>query len=123
VAAAGGGWRLAGFGNQAKGKENSAAALDAFNYRAVTLGFLLLAGGIILGSVWANQAWGSYWSWDPKETWSLVTWLVYAVTLHLWRARGWRGTRFAWLTLVGLAFVIFTYFGVNYLLSGMHSYR
>ncbi len=103
-------------------KEEKAKALDALMFRAVTLGFLFLVGGIILGSVWANEAWGSYWSWDPKETWSLITWMYYAVAIHLRRTRGWMGARFAWLVLVGLAFVIFTYFGVNFLLVGLHSY-
>jgi cytochrome c-type biogenesis protein CcsB len=125
IGAAGGAYRLAAFrpGRGRSVDKDKAGAVDAFNYRALTLGFLLLAGGIILGAVWANEAWGTYWSWDPKETWSLITWLIYAAALHLWRARGWRGNRFAVLTLVGLAFVIFTYFGVNYLLSGLHSYR
>ena len=82
-----------------------------------------LTGGILLGSVWANEAWGAYWSWDPKETWSLITWLFYATALHLKRSRGWSGRRFSWMSLIGLGFVLFTYFGVNYLLSGMHSYR
>ena len=97
-------------------------SLGEFLYRANSLGFLLLTGGIILGSVWANEAWGTYWSWDPKETWSLITWFYYAVLIHLWRTRGWRGNRFAWATVGGFAFVMFTYYGVNYLLSGLHSY-
>jgi cytochrome c-type biogenesis protein CcsB len=103
-------------------KADKAASLDAFSMRAVNLGFVLLTGGIALGSVWANEAWGSYWSWDPKETWSLITWLFYAVVIHLWRTRGWRGQKLDWLNVVGCALVIFTYFGVNYLLAGMHSY-
>jgi len=97
------------------GQAERAQDLDEFIYRAMTLGF-------ILGAVWANEAWGSYWSWDPKETWSLITWLVYAVALHLRRSLNWTGTRFAWIALVGFLFVLFTYFGVNYLLSGLHSY-
>ena len=98
------------------------ASLSAFSVRAVNLGFVLLAGGIALGSVWANEAWGSYWSWDPKETWSLITWFYYAVVIHLWRTRGYRGNRLAWLNVGGAVLVVFTYFGVNYLLAGLHSY-
>ncbi len=106
-------------GGQNSGK---AAALDRFNERAMALGYLLLTTGIILGSVWANAAWGSYWSWDPKEAWSLVTWLVYAEAIHLRMARGWQGRKMAWLSIIGFTFILFTYFGVNYLLSGLHSY-
>ena len=111
-------------GEQAAGRPDDAQgpALDGFVYRAMTIGFLLLTGGIITGAVWANQAWGTYWSWDPKETWSLITWFVYLAGLHLYRTRGWRGTRFAWAAVAGFAAVLFTYVGVNYLLSGLHSY-
>ena len=103
-------------------EKGAGRAMSEFLFRANSLGFLLLTGGIILGSVWANEAWGSYWSWDPKETWSLITWFFYAVLIHLWRTKGWRGRRFAWATVAGFAFVMFTYYGVNYLLSGLHSY-
>lgn len=96
--------------------------LDEFNYQLILFGFLWLSLGIITGSVWANSAWGSYWSWDPKETWSLITWFIYAAMLHARSVQGWRGTRVAWLSLVGFACVLFTYFGVNFLLSGLHSY-
>jgi ABC-type transport system involved in cytochrome c biogenesis permease subunit len=95
--------------------------IDELSYRSVGFGFLFLTLGIITGSVWANTAWGSYWSWDPKETWSLITWLVYAIFLHQ-RLRGWKGKRSAWISIIGFTAVIFTYFGVNYLLSGLHSY-
>lgn len=95
--------------------------LDVLNHQMVILGFLFLTAGIITGSVWANSAWGSYWSWDPKETWSLITWLIYATILHARRMRGWHGKRVAWLSILGFAAVIFTYFGVN-LLPGLHSY-
>ncbi|MBI4179700.1 cytochrome c biogenesis protein CcsA [bacterium] len=98
------------------------AGVDAFTFRAITLGFILLTVGIILGAVWANEAWGTYWSWDPKETWSLITWFVYAIAVHLRRLHKWRGKRFAWLAVAGFACVLFTYFGVNYLLAGLHSY-
>ena len=95
--------------------------LDELNYQMVVIGFLMLTLGIITGSVWAHSAWGSYWSWDPKETWSLITWLVYASVLHSRMVRGWKGKRIAILCFVGFSCVLFTYFGVNYL-AGLHSY-
>jgi ABC-type transport system involved in cytochrome c biogenesis permease subunit len=95
---------------------------DALGYRSSLAGFWLLSLGIITGAVWANSAWGAYWSWDPKETWSLITWLYYAVAIHLRRMRGWREGRYAHLMVWGFALVMFTYFGVNYLLPGLHSY-
>ncbi|SMC19976.1 cytochrome c-type biogenesis protein CcsB [Desulfacinum hydrothermale DSM 13146] len=96
--------------------------LDEYNYQVILFGFLWLSVGIITGSVWANSAWGSYWSWDPKETWSLITWLIYAAVLHARVVRGWQGPRVAWLSMAGFCSVLFTYFGVNFLLSGLHSY-
>ena len=96
--------------------------LDQFNYQMIVFGFLWLSLGIITGSIWANSAWGTYWSWDPKETWSLITWLVYAALLHSRTMQGWRGSRVAWLSVLGFGCVLFTYFGVNFLLSGLHSY-
>jgi cytochrome c-type biogenesis protein CcsB len=95
--------------------------LDDMSYQMVVIGFLLLTLGIITGSVWAHSAWGTYWSWDPKETWSLITWLVYAALLHSRMVRGWRGNKLALLSIVGFSCVLFTYFGVNYL-AGLHSY-
>ncbi len=95
--------------------------LDDIGYRAVTLGFPMLALVLILGSVWAYRAWGSYWSWDPKETAALFTWLVYGVYLHTRTLRGWRGQRSAIILLIGFAAVIFTYYG-NYFFGGMHAY-
>lgn len=97
------------------------ASLDLMIYQSIALGFVFLTIGIMTGSIWAHYAWGSYWSWDPKETWSLITWIVYAVTLHVQYIRGWRGKRMAALTMVGFASVLFTYLGVNYL-PGLHSY-
>jgi cytochrome c-type biogenesis protein CcsB len=97
------------------------AILDDLNYQMVVIGFLMLTLGIITGSVWAHSAWGSYWSWDPKETWSLITWLIYAAVLHSRLVRGWRGKKIAILCMVGFSCVLFTYFGVNYL-AGLHSY-
>ncbi len=95
--------------------------LEELNYQMVVIGFLMLTLGIITGSVWAHSAWGSYWSWDPKETWSLITWLVYASVIHSRMVRGWKGKRIAILCIIGFCCVIFTYFGVNYL-AGLHSY-
>jgi cytochrome c-type biogenesis protein CcsB len=97
------------------------AILDEMSYQMVVIGFLLLTLGIITGSVWAHSAWGSYWSWDPKETWSLITWLVYAALLHSRMVRGWRGNKLALLSIIGFSCVLFTYFGVNFL-AGLHSY-
>jgi len=97
-------------------------AFDTATAKTISFGFLFLTAGIITGAVWANSAWGTYWSWDPKETWSLITWFVYAVFLHCRYMRGWKGTRAAWISVAGFASVMFTYFGVNYLLSGLHSY-
>ena len=77
--------------------------------------------GILTGSVWAHFAWGSYWSWDPKETWSLITWIIYAIMLHARLVRGWRGKRMAVMAVIGFASVLFTYLGVNNL-PGLHSY-
>lgn len=96
--------------------------LDELNHQMVLFGFFWLSIGIITGSVWANSAWGTYWSWDPKETWSLITWLVYASVLHARTMRGWRGKRVAWISMLGFGCVMFTYFGVNFLLQGLHSY-
>ncbi len=97
------------------------AVLDDLNYQMVVIGFLMLTLGIITGSVWAHSAWGSYWSWDPKETWSLITWLVYASVIHTRLVKGWTGKKIAILSIVGFVCVLFTYFGVNYL-AGLHSY-
>ncbi|MFO7760664.1 MAG: c-type cytochrome biogenesis protein CcsB [Desulfobia sp.] len=96
--------------------------IDELIYRTIIFGFLWLSAGIITGSIWANSAWGTYWSWDPKETWSLITWFIYAGTLHARFTKGWRGRKIAWLSIIGFISIIFTYFGVNYLLSGLHSY-
>jgi cytochrome c-type biogenesis protein CcsB len=107
----------AAFGKHALGTD----ILDEIVYRSVLVGFPLLTVGIITGAAWADYAWGTYWSWDPKETWSLITWLVYSAFLHARLARGWSGGRTALLSVLGFAAVIFTYFGVNYL-PGLHSY-
>ena len=98
------------------------AKLDLIAYRSVCLGLLFLTLTILTGAIWAERAWGSYWSWDPKETWSLVTWIIYAVYLHLRLRRGWKGRAAAIFAVVGFVCVIFTYIGVNTLLPGIHSY-
>ncbi|MBQ6321276.1 MAG: c-type cytochrome biogenesis protein CcsB [Lachnospiraceae bacterium] len=96
--------------------------LDLISYRAVSLGLLFLTFVIITGAIWAEKAWGSYWSWDPKETWSLVTWLIYALYLHLRISRNWKGRSAAIFAVIGFICVIFTYIGVNTLIPGIHSY-
>jgi cytochrome c-type biogenesis protein CcsB len=95
--------------------------LDEIGYRAVVVGFPFLTLTIILGAVWAETAWGSYWSWDPKETASLVTWLIYGAYLHARVMRGWRGNRAAWLLVIGFLATLLTYFG-NLIFGGLHSY-
>lgn len=96
--------------------------LDKLEYRAVASGFTLLTLGIISGSFWAQSAWGRYWSWDPKETWSLITWFVYAIYLHARLITGWRGRKAAYLVVIGFIVVLFTYLGVSFILPGLHSY-
>lgn len=96
--------------------------LDMISYRAVSLGLLFLTFCMISGAIWAERAWGSYWSWDPKETWSLITWLIYAVYLHQRLRKGWRGKSAAIFAVIGFICVLFTYIGVNTFLPGIHSY-
>ena len=96
--------------------------LDDLNYKAIMIGFPLLTLGIVTGAAWANYAWGTYWSWDPKETWSLIVWFIYAAFLHARITRGWVGKRAAMLSVIGFAATIFCYLGVNLFLSGLHSY-
>ncbi len=103
--------------------EEKKARLDALAYRAVAVGFpLFTLGGLIFGMVWAYRAWGRYWAWDPKEVWSLITWFVFALYLHTRIVMGWKGKRSAWIAIAGFLAALFTYFGVNYLLAGLHSY-
>ena len=100
----------------------SLTVLDSIIHSTMVFGFIWLTAGIITGAVWANSAWGTYWSWDPKETWSLITWFFYALTLHARYTRGWNGKPIAVLAIFGFISVLFTYYGVNFLLSGLHSY-
>jgi ABC-type transport system involved in cytochrome c biogenesis permease subunit len=96
--------------------------LDALIYKTVAISFPLLTFMIIAGAYWANRTWGSYWSWDPKEDWALITWLTYAGYLHMRLTRGWRGRRSAYFAIIGFGIVMFTFFGVTYLLPGLHAY-
>ena len=96
--------------------------LDLLNYRVISLGFLFLTLVIITGAIWAQKAWGRYWTWDPKETWSLITWLIYALYLHMRISRGWKGKKAAWFAVIGFLCVLFTYIGVNTWIPSIHSY-
>jgi cytochrome c-type biogenesis protein CcsB len=100
----------------------SAEVLDRITYKTICIAFPLLTLMIAAGAYWANRTWGSYWSWDPKETWAAITWLVYAGYLHMRITRGWRGRRAAYFAILGFAVVMFTFFGVTYLLPGLHAY-
>ncbi|MGA2019675.1 MAG: cytochrome c biogenesis protein CcsA [Candidatus Sulfotelmatobacter sp.] len=100
----------------------AADELDRITYKTIAIAFPLLTLMIAAGAYWANRTWGSYWSWDPKETWAAITWLVYAGYLHMRITRGWRGRRAAYFAILGFAVVMFTFFGVTYLLPGMHAY-
>lgn len=97
-------------------------ALDQLNSHCLTAGFVFLTLGIVTGSIWARQAWGTYWQWDPKETWSLVTWFIYLLQIHQRFTVGWRGKRASVMAIFGFAAVVFTLWGVTYLLGGVHSY-
>lgn len=100
----------------------SADDLDRITYKTIAIAFPLLTLMIAAGAYWANRTWGSYWSWDPKETWAAITWLVYAGYLHMRITRGWRGRRAAYFAILGFGVVMFTFFGVTYLLPGLHAY-
>jgi cytochrome c-type biogenesis protein CcsB len=100
----------------------SADNLDRITYKTIGIAFPLLTLMIAAGAYWANQTWGSYWSWDPKETWAAITWLVYAGYFHMRVTRGWRGRRAAYFAILGFVVVMFTFFGVTYLLPGLHAY-
>ncbi len=96
--------------------------LDTLSYRSILIGFVLLTLGLISGAVWANEAWGTWWSWDPKETWAFISWLFYAAYLHMRISKGWQGRRPALLATTGFLVVLVCYLGVNFLGIGLHSY-
>jgi cytochrome c-type biogenesis protein CcsB len=100
----------------------SLKVLDDLNYQSLTFGFPLLTLGIITGAIWAEYAWGRYWNWDPKETWSLITWFLYAALLHQRLTVGWRGRKAAIMAIIGFMAVLFTFLGANLLLPGLHTY-
>ncbi|PLX75886.1 MAG: c-type cytochrome biogenesis protein CcsB [Desulfuromonas sp.] len=100
----------------------SLEVLDTINYRCLTFGFPLMTMGIISGAVWANMAWGGYWRWDPKETWALITWFLYAALLHGRLTIGWRGRRAAIFAIIGFLCLLFSFLGVNLLMSAEHSF-
>ena len=108
-----------------KGHAESEIAMkqtDYMTYRLICLGFLLLTVVILSGAIWAEQAWSRWWSWDPKETWALITWILYAIYLHQRMRMKWQGKRMAWFAVIAVMCVIFTFAGVNKLLPGLHSY-
>ena len=96
--------------------------LDTLSYRSILIGFVLLTLGLISGAVWANEAWGTWWSWDPKETWAFISWLFYAAYLHMRISKGWQGRKPALLASTGFLVVLVCYLGVNFLGIGLHSY-
>lgn len=119
-------WRVRKRVNEEKNIGDTASArlelYDFLSYRSTAFGLLMLTLVILTGMIWAKSAWGRYWSWDPKETWSLITWVIYAVYLHLRLRQGWRGKKAAWFSVIGFLSVLFTFVGVNYILPGLHSY-
>nr|YP_009923443.1 cytochrome c heme attachment protein [Poa alsodes]YP_009923526.1 cytochrome c heme attachment protein [Poa saltuensis]YP_009923609.1 cytochrome c heme attachment protein [Poa wolfii]QTJ29453.1 cytochrome c heme attachment protein [Poa saltuensis subsp. languida]QNC67137.1 cytochrome c heme attachment protein [Poa alsodes]QNC67220.1 cytochrome c heme attachment protein [Poa saltuensis]QNC67303.1 cytochrome c heme attachment protein [Poa wolfii] len=96
--------------------------LDSWSYRVISLGFTLLTIGILCGAVWANEAWGSYWNWDPKETWAFITWTIFAIYLHSRTNPNWKGTNSALVASIGFLIIWICYFGINLLGIGLHSY-
>ena len=102
--------------------ERALQQMDTLSYKFIAFGFLMLSVVIISGMIWAEQAWSTFWSWDPKEVWALITWIVYAVYLHNYLRMKWRGRRMAWFAIIAFIAVIFTFAGVNKLMSGLHSY-
>jgi cytochrome c-type biogenesis protein CcsB len=104
-------------------KELDPSSLDELSYRAIAIGYpVFTLGALVFAMLWAQEAWGSYWSWDPKETWALITWLYYTAYLHLRLTKGWEGTRAAWMAVVGFVVILFLLVGVNFLIVGLHSY-
>ncbi|MBB6120920.1 c-type cytochrome biogenesis protein CcsB [Nocardiopsis algeriensis] len=104
------------------GRLPSPELLDRISHRLILFAFPLWTFGIVAGSVWADEAWGRFWGWDPKEVWSFISWVVYAAYLHARATGGWRGPKSAWINVLGFATVMFNFFAVNYLFSGLHSY-
>jgi cytochrome c-type biogenesis protein CcsB len=101
----------------------SLSKLDILTYRIVAVGLPLLTVGIITGAWWAKEAWGAYWQWDPKETAALTSWIIYAAYMHLHTRSAWRGSRTAWVSVIGFISIVFCYLGVNIFISGLHSYK
>jgi cytochrome c-type biogenesis protein CcsB len=99
-----------------------AETLDRLAHRTIMFAFPIWTFAIIAGAIWADSAWGHYWTWDPKETWSFITWVGYACYLHARATAGWRGRKAAVISLIAFASLLFNFFGINYLVSGMHSY-
>jgi cytochrome c-type biogenesis protein CcsB len=104
------------------GRLPSSAALDRLAYRFIAFGFPVWTFGVICGAIWAQQTWGRYWGWDPKETWSFITWTIFAGYLHARSTNGWKGRRAAVIALVGFASLFVTYYAVNLWIAGLHSY-
>ena len=98
------------------------STLDNLSYRILGLGFPLLTMGLLSGAIWANQTWGSYWSWDPKETWALITWFIFAIYFHTRLSKGWSGFKSALLASFGFIIIWICYLGVNLMGKGLHSY-
>jgi cytochrome c-type biogenesis protein CcsB len=96
--------------------------LDYWSYRVISFGFILLTLGILCGAVWANEAWGSYWNWDPKETWAFITWIIFAIYLHIRMNQNWKGKNSAFIASIGFLIIWICYFGINLLGIGLHSY-
>ncbi|WUI00124.1 c-type cytochrome biogenesis protein CcsB [Spirillospora sp. NBC_00431] len=118
---AGGGGRVRLAGG-ALARVPSAESLDRLAMRVTMFAFPIWTAAIIMGAIWADQAWGRYWGWDPKEVWSFVTWIIYAAYLHARATAGWKGRKAAFLSLLAFAALLFNFFGVNYMFSGLHSY-
>ncbi|MFL1380321.1 MULTISPECIES: c-type cytochrome biogenesis protein CcsB [unclassified Nocardiopsis] len=104
------------------GRLPSPELLDRISHRLILFAFPLWTFGIIAGSIWADEAWGRFWGWDPKEVWSFISWVVYAAYLHARATGGWRGPKATWINVLGFATILFNFFAVNYMFSGLHSY-
>ncbi|MCL6119830.1 MAG: c-type cytochrome biogenesis protein CcsB [Deltaproteobacteria bacterium] len=98
------------------------AVIEESIYKVISVGLVFLTAGIVIGAAWADSAWGGYWSWDPKETWSLITWMTYILFIHARFTKGWGGKKMAWIAVIGFAVVIFCYLGVDLIIPGLHSY-